>query len=67
MWRLNGEFENTEDPFENTEDPFDLPCEKSKNHPIILAILDKQFGNTFSFRKISKVEIENQTLFINGK
>ena len=56
-----------EDPlvnFENMKEPFmDLLWEKYKNHPSVLAVLVKQCENIFSFRNISKVEIETEVLY----
>ena len=43
---------------EKINDSLEKIREKYKNHAVILAILNQQFGNSFSFRIIPNEEIE---------
>ena len=56
------------DPFvnlENINDPLEKIKEKYKIHSSILAILQKQFGNSYSFIIIPKKETEKEILRLN--
>ena len=56
------------DPFvnlENINDPLEKIKEKYKIHSSILAILQKQFGNSYSFIIIPKKETEKESLRLN--
>ena len=53
---------------ENIDDPLQVIKEKYKNHPSIVAILDKKFDKSFSFQPVSKEEIEKEILaLLDGK
>ena len=59
-----------EDPsvnLQNNNDLLEKVREKYKNHPSTLAILQEQFGKSFSFRIIPKEEIEKEFLSLNDK
>ena len=56
------QYEDPSTNLENIVDPLEEIREKYKNHPSILAILNQNFNNSFSFKSITKEEIEKEIL-----
>ena len=56
------QYEDQNVNLDNIDDPLEIIKEKYKNHPSIVAILDKKFDKSFSFQPVSKEEIEKEIL-----
>ena len=54
------QYEDQNVNLDNIDDPLEIIKEKYKNHPSIVAILDKKFDKSFSFQPVSKEEIEKE-------
>ena len=52
------QYEHSSVDLEKINDSLEKISKKYKNHAVILAILNQQFGNSFSFRIIPNEEIE---------
>ena len=62
------QYEDQNVNLDNIDDPLEIIKEKYKNHPSIVAILDKKFDKSFSFQPVSKEEIEKEILSLrDGK
>ena len=62
------QYEDQNVNLDNIDDPLEIIKEKYKNHPSIVAILDKKFDKSFSFQPVSKEEIEKEILALqDGK
>lgn len=55
------QYENPLVYLENLNDPIEKLREEHKNHPSILAILQQEFENSFSFRIIPKKKLKRKS------
>ena len=56
------QYEDQNVNLDNIDDPLEIIKEKYKNHPSIVAILDKKLDKSFPFQPVSKEEIEKEIL-----
>ena len=68
VYNLNiPQYEDQNVNLDNIDDPLEIIKEKYKNHPSIVAILDKKFDKSFSFQPVSKEEIEKEILALQDE